>query len=224
MFAAPHPKVADQVMANTNDGKNKKSSGSSICPRGSPHCSFSHGSSSSACAGCHHERLAQAGETDRNSEKRNSADVVSKASAVEFKQFTDAKDFASREALGPLHLRAFDTWAAEIKKHMESDQLLNPTESASSQISLLEQWLKHCEQIKIRGMENEVRVFRKAKAHKKTRMKMEVGILPGSVSEQLFTRVIDPFMLARGCRRMAGTEPRGDNARIVQEFLDEQDL
>ncbi len=152
------------------------------------------------------------------------ADIVSKAYAAEFKRLTDAKKFEDREALGPLHLRVFDSWAGEIKKHPQAEQLIVTIELETSMLALLDQWLNHCKTIKVRGMENEVRVFRKAKAHKRTQMKMEVAMLPGSLSEQLFMAVIEPYMLAKGCRRMAGTEPRGDNARTVQEFLDEQEL
>ena len=152
------------------------------------------------------------------------ADVVAKAYAAEFKRLTDAKKYEDREALGPLHLRVFDSWAGQVKAHLQAEKLITTRELEGSMLTLLDQWLNHCRSIKVRGVENEVRVFRKAKAHKRTQMKMEVALLPGSLSEQLFMQVIEPYMLAKGCRRMAGTEPCGDNARTVQDFLDEQEL
>ena len=152
------------------------------------------------------------------------ADLVAKADAAEFKRLTDAKKYEDREALGPLHLRVFDSWAGQVKAHLQAEQLITTRELEGSMLALLDQWLNHCRTIKVRGVENEARVFRKAKAHKRTQMKMEVAILPGPLSEQMFMQVIEPYMLAKGCRRMAGTEPRGDNARTVQDFLDEQEL
>ncbi len=138
------------------------------------------------------------------------------------------EDKAARDKeLGPLHIRLWYVVVKSMATHFEQKgQSQDKTLDWQAKIEACAEYLVNLEKKNWEEIQEELQVFRLAKAFRKGAIKLEIAYTRSAVkgtTGEFMTMIYFPFLSSLGSRRMLAAEPKGDLERKIQAWLDKKD-
>ena len=124
-----------------------------------------------------------------------------------------------QQDLGLLHLRAFDMWINELRKHskyLQEKGNAQEKENAVNPLKVIDSWYAHVPNRSQEETEEEIKVSRLGGAFKSSQRKLEIGLAVGTPTWVLWKQVM---VHCKG-RKLSGIEPKGAQERIIQDYAD----
>ena len=130
---------------------------------------------------------------------------IDKVAKTYAEQMNDCKPPEDKAKLGPMH---FQLWNVLV-------YFAGPSEDVKTN------YMNHIKQVGIDHIASEeICVLKICKAFHKANKKMELGIVPGTPTMELYANVAAPFLEKTvKAKNMIGTAPRGDLERQLQDWV-----